>query len=84
MRLELGRRIGFTLAALFIYSFGTYIPVLGIDRAVWEWFLRPRPQDHFMFGMLAHDGISRPATLALGRTLAQVRDELATPGGQNR
>ena len=36
MSLELGRRIAFTLGALLVYRIGTYIPLPGIDIAVWS------------------------------------------------
>ena len=33
---ELKKRIWFVLGALLVYRLGTYIPVPGIDPAVWE------------------------------------------------
>ncbi len=35
MNLELARRIAFTLGALLVYRIGTFIPLPGIDTAVW-------------------------------------------------
>ena len=37
---ELKKRIWFTLGALLVYRFGTYIPLPGIDPAAWEQILR--------------------------------------------
>src|SRR5260221_6175754 len=33
---ELKKRIWFTLGALLVYRLGTYIPLPGIDPAIWE------------------------------------------------
>src|ERR1035437_5279572 len=33
---ELKKRIWFTLGALLVYRFGTYIPLPGIDPSIWE------------------------------------------------
>ena len=33
---ELKKRIWFTLGALLVYRFGTYIPLPGIDPSAWE------------------------------------------------
>jgi len=40
---ELKKRIWFTLAALLVYRFGTYIPLPGIDPAAWEQISNHRP-----------------------------------------
>lgn len=40
MSLGLGQRITFTLGALLVYRIGAYIPVPGIDPAVWERLFR--------------------------------------------
>jgi len=37
---ELKKRIWFTLGALLIFRFGTYIPLPGIDPAQWEQIFR--------------------------------------------
>src|SRR5260221_10833722 len=37
---ELKKRIWFTLGALLVYRFGTYIPLPGIDPAAWEQIFR--------------------------------------------
>ena len=38
---ELKKRIWFTLGALLVYRFGTYIPLPGIDPAAWEQIFNP-------------------------------------------
>src|ERR1700674_829299 len=43
MNAELGRRIAFTLGALLVYRIGTYIPLPGIDPAVWSQLFRGAP-----------------------------------------
>jgi preprotein translocase subunit SecY len=40
MNAELGRRIAFTLCALLVFRIGTYLPIPGIDHAVWQQILR--------------------------------------------
>jgi preprotein translocase subunit SecY len=79
---ELGWRIAFTLGALLIYLFGTYLPVPGIDVSVWERIFRPRDGD-ILFGMLSGGGIQQLAIFALSLKPAQVRHETATSGGQD-
>ena len=37
---ELKKRIWFTLGALLVYRFGTYIPLPGIDPSIWEQVFR--------------------------------------------
>ena len=38
---ELKKRIWFTLGALLVYRFGTYIPLPGIDPAAWDQIFIP-------------------------------------------
>jgi preprotein translocase subunit SecY len=40
---ELKKRIWFTLGALLVYRFGTYIPLPGIDPSAWDQIFRRRP-----------------------------------------
>jgi preprotein translocase subunit SecY len=53
MNAELGRRIAFTLGALLIYRIGTYIPLPGIDPAVWFRLFRGAPafSSHGLHGL---------------------------------
>ena len=37
---ELKKRIWFTLGALLVYRFGTYIPLPGIDPSAWDQIFR--------------------------------------------
>src|SRR5262245_12262768 len=67
MTLELGRRVAFTIGALLVFRFGTYIPVPGIDPVVWEQVFRTQAGGIFgMFNMFAGSGIHRLAIFALG------------------
>src|SRR3972149_5390334 len=63
---ELKKRIWFTLGALIVYRFGTYIPLPGIDRAAWEQIFRTQAGGILgMFNMFAGGGINRMAIFAL-------------------
>ncbi len=64
---ELKKRIWFTLGALLVYRFGTYIPLPGIDPAAWdEIFSKNLAGGIFgMFNMFAGGGIHRMAIFAL-------------------
>src|SRR5262245_23834462 len=64
---ELARRIAFTLVALLVYRFGTYIPLPGIAPSVWEQIFRSQAGGMFgMFNTLSGGGIHRMAIFALG------------------
>ena len=63
---ELKKRIWFTLGALLVYRVGTYIPLPGIDPAVWEQVFKPQAGGILgMFNMFAGGGINRMAIFAL-------------------
>src|SRR3954465_11162751 len=63
---ELKRRIWFTLGALVVYRFGTYIPLPGIDPSAWEQIFRSQAGGFLgMFNMFAGGGIHRMAIFAL-------------------
>ena len=63
---ELKQRIWFTLGALLVYRFGTYIPLPGIDPSAWEQIFRTQSGGILgMFNMFAGGGIHRMAIFAL-------------------
>ena len=63
---ELKSRIFFTLAALIIYRFGTYIPLPGIDTGIMaEFFHRNSSGILGMFDMLSGGALSRMTIFAL-------------------
>jgi preprotein translocase subunit SecY len=63
---ELKKRIWFTLGALLVYRFGTYIPLPGIDPAAWDQIFRQQAQGILgMFNMFSGGGINRMAIFAL-------------------
>src|SRR5215471_9094423 len=63
---ELKKRIWFTLGALLVYRFGTYIPLPGIDPNIWDQVFRSQAGGILgMFNMFAGGGINRMAIFAL-------------------
>src|SRR6267143_829083 len=63
---ELKKRIWFTLGALLVYRLGTYIPLPGIDPAIWEQVFKSQAGGILgMFNMYAGGGIHRMAIFAL-------------------
>jgi len=63
---ELKKRIWFTLGALLVYRFGTYIPLPGIDPARWDDIFRSNAGGILgMFNMFSGGGIHRMAIFAL-------------------
>ena len=63
---ELKKRISFTLGALLVYRFGTYIPLPGIDPSAWEQIFRSNAGGILgMFNMFSGGGIHRMAIFAL-------------------
>ena len=63
---ELKKRIWFTLGALLVYRFGTYIPLPGIDPAQWDQIFRTQSGGILgMFNMFSGGGIHRMAIFAL-------------------
>src|SRR5215216_3031791 len=60
---ELKKRIWFTLGALLVYRFGTYIPLPGIDPQAWEQIFKS--QAGGMFSMFSGGGIHLMAIFAL-------------------
>jgi preprotein translocase subunit SecY len=64
---ELKKRIWFTLGALVVYRFGTYIPLPGIDPGAWEAVFKAQSGGILgMLNMFAGGGINRMAIFALG------------------
>src|ERR671935_397017 len=63
---ELKKRIWFTLGALLVYRFGTYIPLPGIDPSAWDQIFRNQAGGILgMFNMFSGGGIHRMAIFAL-------------------
>ncbi len=63
---ELKNRIWFTLGALLVYRFGTYIPLPGIDPSAWDQIFRSQAGGILgMFNMFSGGGIHRMAIFAL-------------------
>lgn len=63
---ELKKRIWFTLGALLVYRFGTYIPLPGIDPQAWDQIFRSQAGGILgMFNMFSGGGINRMAIFAL-------------------
>jgi preprotein translocase subunit SecY len=63
---ELKKRIWFTVGALLVYRFGTYIPLPGIDPSAWDQIFRTQAGGILgMFNMFAGGGIHRMAIFAL-------------------
>src|SRR6202008_89607 len=63
---ELKKRIWFTLGALIVYRFGTYIPLPGIDPSAWEQIFRSQAGGLLgIFNMFSGGGIHRMAIFAL-------------------
>ena len=63
---ELKKRIWFTLGALLVYRFGTYIPLPGIDPSAWEQIFQTQAGGILgMFNMFSGGGIHRMAIFAL-------------------
>src|SRR5215204_5967791 len=63
---ELKKRIWFTLGALLVYRFGTYIPLPGIDPAAWDQIFKSQAGGILgMFNMFSGGGIHRMAIFAL-------------------
>jgi preprotein translocase subunit SecY len=63
---ELKKRIWFTLGALIIYRFGTYIPLPGIDPSAWDQIFRSQAGGILgMFNMFSGGGLQRMAIFAL-------------------
>src|SRR5258705_12733197 len=59
---ELKKRIWFTLGALLVYRLGTYIPLAGIDPAIWEHVFKSQAGGILsMFNIVAGGGIPRIA-----------------------
>jgi len=63
---ELKKRIWFTLGALLVYRFGTYIPLPGIDPTAWNQLFQSQAGGILgMFNMFSGGGIHRMAIFAL-------------------
>src|SRR6187397_648318 len=63
---ELKKRIWFTLGALLVYRLGTYIPLPGIDPAIWEQVFKSQAGGILgMFNMFSGGAVGRLAIFAL-------------------
>lgn len=63
---ELKKRLWFTLGALLVYRLGTYVPLPGIDPAIWSQVFKSQAGGILgMFNMFAGGGINRMAIFAL-------------------
>src|SRR5262249_58844864 len=63
---ELKKRIWFTVGALLVYRFGTYIPLPGIDPSAWDQIFRSQAGGILgIFNMFSGGGIHRMAIFAL-------------------
>ncbi len=66
MTSELGRRIAFTVGALLIYRLGTYIPLPGLDPAIWDQVYRSQSGGLLgAFNSLSGGAIARLAIFSL-------------------
>src|SRR5215831_4512118 len=66
MNSDLMRRIAVTLGALLVYRIGTFIPVPGIDPAVWERIFHGQAGGLLgMFNLFSGGALSRMAIFAL-------------------
>jgi preprotein translocase subunit SecY len=64
---ELARRIAFTLGALLIFRLGTYIPIPGINSAVWGEFMRAQGGGILgIFNVTSGGAVGRLSIIALG------------------
>jgi preprotein translocase subunit SecY len=64
---ELTRRIWFTLGALLVFRFGTFVPLPGIAPSVWEQIFRSQADSILgMANLLSGGAIHRLAIFALG------------------
>jgi preprotein translocase subunit SecY len=68
MSSDLGRRIGLTIGALLVLRLGTFIPIPGIESALWQQFFQQ--QNGILGGLdwLAGGAISRMSVFALSIT----------------
>jgi preprotein translocase subunit SecY len=67
VRSELARRIAFTLGALLVFRLGTYIAVPGINRAVWDQFMRAQDGSILgVFNVTSGGAVARLSIFALG------------------
>jgi preprotein translocase subunit SecY len=67
MTSELGQRIAFTLGALLVYRLGTFIPLPGIDPAVWSQIFHSEGSGLLAtLGVFSGGAIHRLAIFALG------------------
>jgi len=67
VRSELARRIAFTLGALLLFRLGTYIPVPGINPAVWNQFMRAQDGSILgVFNVMSAGAVGRLSIFALG------------------
>ena len=67
MNSELARRIAFTLGALLLFRIGTYIPVPGIDPAIWAQIMRAQGGGILSaFNAISGGAVGRLSILALG------------------
>ena len=67
MNSELARRIAFTLGALLLFRIGTYIPVPGINAAVWAQIMRTQDGGILsVFNAISGGAVGRLSILALG------------------
>ena len=63
---DLKKRIWFTLGALLVYRFGTWIPIPGINVAAFEELFKSQSQGILgMFNMFSGGAVSRMAIFAL-------------------
>ncbi len=87
---ELKKRIWFTLGALLVYRFGTYIPLPGIDPQAWEQIFKSQSGGILgMFNMFSGGGIHRMAIFALNimqlmTTVSPTLEQLKKEGEQGR
>jgi preprotein translocase subunit SecY len=86
---ELKKRIWFTLGALLVFRFGTYIPLPGIDPSAWDQIFRSQAGGILgMFNMFSGGGIHRMAIFALNiklmTTVSPTLEHLKKEGEQGR
>ena len=78
---ELKKRIWFTLGALLVYRFGTYIPLPGIDPSAWDQIFRS--QAGGILGMFM-PYISASIIIQLMTTVSPTLEQLKKEGEQGR
>src|SRR6476646_10604065 len=84
---ELQQRIWFTLGALLVYRFGTYIPLPGIDPSAWDQIFRSQAGGILgmaIFALNIMPYISASIIIQLMTTVSPTLEQLKKEGEQGR